>query len=205
MHVHTNHSKDGRSSVKEVLEAAIRAGLDAIAITDHDTVSGSLEALEIVRDEHMRIKVITGIEVSTSDGHLLVYGVKKDIDPGMSMIETVRTARKLGGLSAIAHPFQFYRHGCVKFWFAKYVDAVEVLNAKYVFGICNRISRIIARHYGKPGIAGSDAHSAGEVGKAVTVIRGSELFEQILKGNTEVRGSRQSLLSWPRIARLKVF
>ncbi len=212
MHIHSNHSKDGKSSVKKILEVALRRGLDALAITDHDTVSGSLEAIEVVREEHLEIVVIPGIEVSTLDGHLLIYGVKKDIDPSMSMSETIKEVKKHSELTltAVAHPFQFYRHGCVKFWIAKQADAVEVFNAKYIVGICNLLSQALAKFYRKPGIAGSDAHVAEEVGRAVTVIddsvlnsrrRGEEvtrILNAILSGKVvEVRGSRQNFHNWP--------
>ena len=45
LHVHTNFSKDGESSVEEILKQAEEAGLDAIAITDHDSVDGAKKAL----------------------------------------------------------------------------------------------------------------------------------------------------------------
>ena len=204
MHVHSNHSRDGKSSVREILEAAVRKGLNALAVTDHDTVDGSLEAMDVVREEHLGITVIPGVEVSTLDGHLLVYGVERDIDPGMSMPETIEVARKYRAVTAIAHPFQFYRHGCIRFWIAKKADAIEVFNAKYITGICNRLSMCLAKAYGKPGIAGSDAHTAREVGKAVTLIEAVGLsYPQVLKavtsGKTKVRGRRQSFSSWPRL------
>ena len=44
LHVHTTHS-DGHASVKEVLEYAARhTDLGILAITDHDTIEGALEA-----------------------------------------------------------------------------------------------------------------------------------------------------------------
>ena len=79
LHIHSNHS-DGKSSVKEILNVAIERKLNVISITDHNTVNGSLEALEIVREENLSIMVLPGIEISTAQGHLLAYGIRKDIE-----------------------------------------------------------------------------------------------------------------------------
>ena len=47
LHMHTRFSKDSLSRVEDVLAAAMRRGLSAIAITDHDGIEGALEAKEI--------------------------------------------------------------------------------------------------------------------------------------------------------------
>jgi len=82
----------------------------------------------------LHIKVTPGIEVSTKNGHLLVYGIRKEIDVGMKMIETIKIARELGGFTVLAHPFEFYRHGVMGLkyfeYVFQYVDAIEVFNAK---------------------------------------------------------------------------
>lgn len=80
-YIHSRHS-DGKHSVRKILSEAVRKKIDIISITDHDTLNGSFEAIKIVNEEHLHIKVIPGIEVSTKNGHLLVYGIRKEIDMG---------------------------------------------------------------------------------------------------------------------------
>ena len=87
LHVHTNFSKDGESSVEEILERADEIGLDVIAITDHDTVEGAKKALLFMT----RVLVIPGIEVSTKQGHLIVLGVTEVIPAGLEL-EVLRQA-----------------------------------------------------------------------------------------------------------------
>ncbi|MDI9646576.1 MAG: PHP domain-containing protein [Archaeoglobales archaeon] len=163
LHVHTNYS-DGKDNPKKVIEAAIEKKIDVLAITDHDCVQASLEAEEIVEEEKLPIKIITATEISTSNGHLLAYGIRKDLDTGLDLKEACEEVQKLGGIAVIAHPFDFLRHGVVKAKNFKYADGIEVFNAKSFF---NPIAKIYAEKYQKPGIAGSDAHSASSVGIAV--------------------------------------
>ena len=94
MHVHSNAS-DGTFSPSQVVELAKNAGLDAFALTDHDTTAGVPEALEKGRD--LNIEVIPGIEVSSSfDGteiHILGLFVNSDDPVLAAMLEKMRISR----------------------------------------------------------------------------------------------------------------
>lgn len=74
LHIHTNAS-DGNYSPKEVVQMAKKAGLLAIAITDHDTIAGLSEALEW--GKKLEIEIVPGIELNTDyqnrEVHLLGY------------------------------------------------------------------------------------------------------------------------------------
>mgnify|MGYP000754156478 CR=1 FL=1 len=94
LHVHSNAS-DGTCSPSQVVELAKNAGLDAFALTDHDTTAGVPEALEKGRD--LNIEVIPGIEVSSSfDGteiHILGLFVNSDDPVLAAMLEKMRISR----------------------------------------------------------------------------------------------------------------
>ena len=94
LHVHSNAS-DGTFSPSQVVELAKNAGLDAFALTDHDTTAGVPEALEKGRD--LNIEVIPGIEVSSSfDGteiHILGLFVNSDDPVLAAMLEKIRISR----------------------------------------------------------------------------------------------------------------
>lgn len=192
LHAHSTHS-DGRDSVKELVLRALELGLNALSITDHDTLNGSFEAIEFVKEEHLDIEIIPGVEVSTTDGHLLAYGVRKEIERGMSFVESVKEVKKQEGLVAVPHPFQIDRHGVRKLDLIKYADAVEVFNAKYLTGFCNYLSRKIAERFNKAMIAGSDAHHAETLGYGVTVVFYNDILRGILNHKTKLLCKRYPL------------
>ena len=89
LHVHTTAS-DGTASPAEAVKLAKVAGLSAIAITDHDTVSGYAEAAEA--GEALGVEVIPGIEISTKYGravHILGYYIDPDSDKLAPVLEWV--------------------------------------------------------------------------------------------------------------------
>ena len=94
LHVHSNAS-DGTFSPSQVVELAKNAGLDAFALTDHDTTAGVPEALEKGRD--LNIEVIPGIEVSSSfdgtENHILGLFVNSDDPVLAAMLEKMRISR----------------------------------------------------------------------------------------------------------------
>jgi predicted metal-dependent phosphoesterase TrpH len=152
LHVHTNFSKDGESSVEDILKKAEEVGLDVIAITDHDTVDGAKKALSCSTS----VLVIPGTEVSTKQGHLIVLGVTEIIPSGLDVVDTVEIARKLGGLLILPHPYHVWRHGVARRKKAgmAVVDAIETFNSRFIVGSANRKAARMAMKLGKPCVAG---------------------------------------------------
>jgi predicted metal-dependent phosphoesterase TrpH len=169
LHVHTNASRDGESPVHDVIAAAKAAGLDAIAITDHDTMEGVLEALKMQDPD---LLIIPGVEVSTKQGHLLVLGTDRIYPPKEEVLKTIADAKQNGAVTIVPHPFHRWRHGVGlrKKQALKEADAIEGLNSRYIIGTANQKAVKKARKYDKLVTAGSDAHTAELVGFGVTEI-----------------------------------
>ena len=102
LHVHTTHS-DGACSPCEVVVAAARVGLSALAITDHDTVS----ALAVARPEaqHWGVELVAGVELTCGhrgrELHILGYFIRED-DPDLAAAMDALRAGRVHRFEAMA-------------------------------------------------------------------------------------------------------
>ena len=108
-HVHSDGSYDGHEPVELILEHAADIGLDAVVITDHDTMGESRRAAALAPE--YGLIGIPGVEVSTANGHLLAIGVDRMPPRRESYTDTVAWIREHGGVAIVPHPFQRSRHG----------------------------------------------------------------------------------------------
>src|SRR5579862_5946884 len=104
-HCHTTAS-DGMVSPAELVAAARAAGLDLIAITDHDTMANAAEVR--ARGEEVGLQVVTGMEVTTAwpaQTHVLGWFLDAPVPSGLPLADTVAAIHGRGGLAVIPHPF----------------------------------------------------------------------------------------------------
>jgi glycosyltransferase involved in cell wall biosynthesis/histidinol phosphatase-like PHP family hydrolase len=158
LHMHTNHSPDCATPVDVLLETAKARGLGAIAVTDHNVISGAHEA----RDRANGIKVIVAEEVKTADqGEVIGLFIEEHIPRGMTLQETIAEIQRQGGLVYVPHPFDRmhsvpdYEH---LLDVVEDVDAIEVFNARVAVRSFNEEAVKFARKYRIPAGAGSDSH-----------------------------------------------
>ncbi|MFN8163911.1 MAG: PHP domain-containing protein [Solirubrobacterales bacterium] len=167
LHMHTDHSPDCATPVDVLLQTARDRGLGAIAITDHNEVSGALEARRIA-EEMGDIKVIVGEEVKTAEqGEVIGLFLKEKIPKGLTMAETIAEIRRQGGLVYVPHPFDRlhsvpdYEH---LMDIVEEVDILEVFNPRVAVTAFNEEAERFARKYRIVPGAGSDSHVAQGLG-----------------------------------------
>lgn len=201
LHMHTRHS-DGAPTVRQLLDhIAAHTPLNVIALTDHDTIAGALEAQNILRQAHYPFEVIVGEEVSTREGHLVGLFLSEAIRPGLTAAATVAAIHNQGGLAFAPHPF-FCAHqaegrpitmvGLGTLMCELPLDAVETVNATPFLNRANR--RAIAFNATKthlPALGNSDGHIVEAIGKGYTAFPGytaADLYAAIRAGQTAAHG-----------------
>ena len=181
IHTHTYPTSiDSLLSPEELIKESKRLGLDGICLTDHDGFWNPDEVLALGR-EHDYL-VLPGCEVTTEEGHLLVYGLSKYIF-GMHRASVVKQmVDEVGGVIVVAHPYRrVYRENADKDdasydemldraarneVFGK-VNAVEVLNSRGSDQE-NAFSLDVAKRFGLKGTGASDAHKLADIGTFAT-------------------------------------
>src|SRR4051812_20711183 len=158
LHMHTNHSPDCATPVDVLLDTAKARGLGAIAVTDHNVITGAHEAAQRADG----IKVIVAEEVKTADqGEVIGLFIDEHIPRGMTLEETIAEIHRQGGVVYVPHPFDRmhavpdYEH---LLSVVEDVDAIEVFNARVAVKSFNEEAVKFARKYRIPGGAGSDSH-----------------------------------------------
>ena len=165
LHVHSRASVDGRSDVAALIQAAKKRGLSAITVSDHDqcTPPGSDPG----------ILLIPGAEITTAKGHILGLFLEKPIDfealgPYPAPEKAIEEIHACGGLAVLAHPFAPEKLTEEEIS-ALAFDAIETANARAMLKTgANEKARQLAGKAGLPGVGGSDAHCARELGGCVT-------------------------------------
>ena len=173
LHVHSHFSKDSNADIDSIITHAKKNGLDGIAVCDHDTIEGGIACAKRAKEIGTDLIVISGVEVTSSKGHILVIGIKEDIEPQLSPEKTIERARELGGVVIIPHPFKISSHG-IGYVEGLDIDAVEVLNSRCLDNSSNSKAKKAAESQNLPQVGGSDAHTPQMVGQAYTEIDAQE-------------------------------
>jgi hypothetical protein len=190
LHMHTDHSYDCATPVEVLLAEARARGLGAIAITDHNEISGALEA----RAKADGVKVIVAEEVKTGEqGEVIGLFIEEKIPRGLTLQETIAEIKRQGGLVYVPHPFDRmhsvpdYEH---LLEVIDDVDAIEIFNPRIAISEFNEEAVRFAAKYRIPGGAGSDAHVTQGLGSVRIRMRdfdGPEEFLQSLRDADIVR------------------
>lgn len=163
---------DGTSHIHNILNIAKRRGLGAIAVTDHNTTIGSLEAQKMAKK--FGIIAVPGMELSTDSGEILAYGITSKIAKGLPIREAITQIHNQGGIAVAAHPFNA-RHPNIDFRRLDEdliktldLDGIEVFDVLRGRVDAHFLDLAQKLHLGILG--GSDAHIHYQIGKGLTIV-----------------------------------
>jgi len=158
------HSPDSKTTPEQLIARCKETGIDCIAVTDHNTIAGSVELKRLAP-----FKVIVSSEIHTLDGEIIGYFLKEEIPGKLPATETVTLIKQQGGLVCVPHPFDALRGSAITRRaldeILNKVDIIEVFNARSFYRRYNTMARRFAAQHRLPGSAGSDAHTPDEIGK----------------------------------------
>ena len=206
LHVHSAHSSDGRTSLRELFTQARKIGLHGFAIADHNSVKGCVEGKELSK-EFPEVLFVPGVEVSTTEGHILALNITNDIPRDRSIADTCELIHAKGGIAIAGHPYRLWS-GIGELAVLENLDsfdAIESFNARNIFA-GNRKAKTLVMKTGKPETGGSDCHTYKELGGGYTIFESpvgsvEDVIEEILRGRTRAGSGNFSVIGMGKILR----
>ena len=156
-HVHSVYSHDSYLKPETIIKQYAKKGFSGIAITDHNSILGALKTKSI---SNKSLLIIIGEEIRMEKGEIIGFFLNEKIK-SKTFHEVKDEIREQGGLIALPHPFKSNKFNPELF--VKEVDLIEGLNAR-IKKTLNIKACDLARNFGLPIIAGSDAHTSFEIG-----------------------------------------
>jgi len=164
LHIHTMYSPDSKTTPDQIISRCKKAGIDCIAITDHNTIKGAVELKRVAP-----FKGIVSSEIRTRGGEVIGYFLSEEIHGRLPALETVRLIKQQGGLVCVPHPFDILRGSAIERHaldeILSEVDIIEIFNARSINHRHNTMARQFAAQHKLLASAGSDAHTPNEIGR----------------------------------------
>src|SRR6266699_2771879 len=178
IHMHTNLG-DGWASPAKIVEEATRRGFPLIAITDHDHIEGAKRRQELIYQQNSSLEMITGVEVSTRQGHLLGLFVTKAPKAMRPVEESIEDIKEQGGIVFVPHPLgrlvpSLSRAKIDALLDKGYaIDGVEMYNPSPANASMRPVVRAANQQWRLAETGGSDAHFWQHIGAAYTLFPGN--------------------------------
>jgi predicted metal-dependent phosphoesterase TrpH len=177
-HVHTHYSPDSTLSPAALVRRARAAGLDRVAVTDHNRMEGAWEAAAL--DPAL---IIPGEEIDCADGSDLIgLFLRETIPAGLPVAEVAARIREQGGVVYAPHPYAYLKQAVQRAAHVLAVaDIVEVHNARAFLSPWNRRALKAAKAAGLSCAASTDAHFGREIGGAFTLLPAFQNAAELLR------------------------
>jgi len=191
--------------LEKIIARCLEVGISCLGVADHNTLAGALKMKEIAP-----FSIIPGEEILTQSGEVIGFFLTEEIPAKLSMKETIERIKAQGGLVCIPHPYDRLRYSAFKNRvlddIMPYVDIIETFNARSLSPRSSTRALELARKYGKPASAGSDAHTLSEIGNAYVEMQDFNDKEEFMASlaDGKISGSKSNPLihfvsTWNRL------
>lgn len=204
LHTHTYHFSSCSSlSLTDLIHRSREAGLDGICVTEHDRMWSRDELARVAQETGFLL--LRGVEITTTQGHVLVYGLDEYVEGSWSLRRLREVADACGAVLVKSHPlrdgnFQARLDGRVTNGLEetlRWFDAFEVLSGGES-DWANNVAAAMVNSYGLKATGGSDVHTLSEVGRFATrferqICSEADLVEELRAGRftaVDLRPSR---------------
>jgi hypothetical protein len=163
-HLHTKYSQDSFLEPSAIIDILVKANIDNVIITDHNSIRGAKEAKQYARTKYdNKINVIIGEEVYTDIGDIIGFPLKEEIQD-YDHIKVIDKIKNQGGFVCIPHPYKY--HNLFKIHesnFLKKIDFIEIFNARLNEKLNGFAQELADSLTDKKEIIGTDAHLKKEL------------------------------------------
>jgi predicted metal-dependent phosphoesterase TrpH len=189
-HCHTRHSFDSLVDPTALVRHAARLGIDVLAVTDHDTWQGSVDARAAAEKEKLDLTVILASEVATEQGDVIGLFMTSDLvmKSAPAFCDAIHA---MGGLTVLPHPYKWHK---LDEPLLSRIDLIEVHNGRTSRGDNIRAAEL-AFQRGLPELAGPDAHRLGELELARVVFEGDRPRDEAALKEALLRAPRRLVTS----------
>lgn len=184
-------------SIRDQLQRIYDLGIDAVFVTNHNTLDGYVQMLKYKNDHEKfsQIGVYPAEEITTDTGaHVLAYGIREPISYGTPFADILDAVKSQGGVSSAPHPFSLLdalRNDACD------CDMIETFNSNNVDIVSNARASQFAIEHNMTTVAGSDSHVLSTLGRCVNVVHSENNLDGILHalkhGSTEIHQTGYTL------------
>jgi len=167
-------------SISAQLEQSLKADLDVLFVTNHNTLNGYKQMLDYKEnhEKFSKLKVYPAEEITTDkEAHVLVYGISEEIKSNQTLDEILDATKSQGAVTIAPHPFSLIdalREDSLK------CDLFEVFNSSNIDIFSNKRAEIFAKENNLDVIAGSDSHIISTIGRCTNFIESENSLDDII-------------------------
>ena len=204
---HTHTSDDPQDyidfSAEDLIDRAVAAGFDALAITNHDVLTFGRELEKYAADRGLLL--IPGVELTLSNSHVVI--VNPDLENDLKLQSLSDLAARDNSQSLVIAPHPYYPgRKCLRSRLEEHIDLFDAVEFSFFYGRIinpNRKAVEASGAFRKPLVGSSDCHNIWQVGKTYSTVEAEKTIPSIVaavkEGKVEVATTPLSFTAMVRV------